>query len=278
MSKLKVTLESVTPAMAKEFLKSNHPDSNRHYRERYATDLSKEMKRDEWEPDTGEPIQFDVNGRLRNGQHRLNGQIMADKTYNYVIVRNVPVEAFSKMDIGLKRTAADVIGMEGASSALRTAGMIRRYKLNKRGIFGITGGLQHKGVTNTEILKEYQKRKRFWENLTEQCVKWVNKDFLNHAIPISDLGGFYAYLHDVSPEDASKFFAKLATGAELGPKSPILQLRNYLFRQKEKPLRAKINVHARSGMIMKSWNLFRSKKTIDKLIFIVGKEEIAKPA
>ncbi|WP_259086960.1 hypothetical protein [Salinibacter ruber] len=59
-------------------------------------------------------IAFDSEGRLINGQHRLQAAVQADEPIEDALVASgLPTSAFKIADMGAKRTAADVLRIEG---------------------------------------------------------------------------------------------------------------------------------------------------------------------
>ena len=73
----------------------------------------------------GQPILFDPNGRLLDGQNRLAALIEArkihkhlsscPKTISCLVVRGIPTEAFPTLDQGAKRTTADFMREKNAT-------------------------------------------------------------------------------------------------------------------------------------------------------------------
>jgi hypothetical protein len=271
---MKVQIEKITPALAEKYLE--HNVSNRKFRKRVADGYATQMRKGQWEEKNGETIQFDIDGNLINGQHRLEGIKESGVTLEFVVVRDLPKEAFAKIDIGLKRTGGDVLYIEGAKQATQLAGCIRRFLLLKKGKGkGELGGENTKGISNADILKEFQKRKRWWNEVNDNATTWYHE--LGASLPPSDIGGLYAWLHEISSDDASKFFVKLATGAELKMKSPIRQLRSFL--QKTRGFRggSKIKRVERLAIFIKAWNLYRSKSYTERLVYNSSKEEFPIP-
>lgn len=85
---LKMTVENITPEIAAEYLKKNvrnyRKKMNRNVIRKYASD----MKAGLWELN-GEAIEFDDEGFLKNGQHRLAAIIMSGTTVKIAVIRGV---------------------------------------------------------------------------------------------------------------------------------------------------------------------------------------------
>jgi hypothetical protein len=100
MSKIVVTVEEVTPEIAREWLdtmKGNRPldDSKVNL---YVND----MINGRWHLGN-DLIIFDTKGILRNGQHRLKAVVISGMTIQFMIRRNVEIEEVSGMDQGRVR-------------------------------------------------------------------------------------------------------------------------------------------------------------------------------
>lgn len=107
---LKMTVETITPQMAHEYLKANTQNYRKLSRKivyRYADD----MKAGKWELN-GEPIVFDEKGLLKDGQHRLAAIIIAKKPIKMAVVRGVD-EDVSIYNMGAKRSISQIISSKG---------------------------------------------------------------------------------------------------------------------------------------------------------------------
>ena len=82
------------------------------------------MRHDEWLV-THQGIAFDVNGVLVDGQHRLAAIIEADRPVELTVFTEVAEGTFDVLDIGKRRTAADVLAIEGEKNSTMLAAMVR---------------------------------------------------------------------------------------------------------------------------------------------------------
>lgn len=100
-----LSIEKVTPAIAKRWLEQNR--NNRRIRRRVVDQYARDMVLGKWEP---KPIaiSFDETGWLGNGQHTLSAIIASDTTQELLIARNVSRSSIAAMDVGLRRSIADV--------------------------------------------------------------------------------------------------------------------------------------------------------------------------
>jgi hypothetical protein len=105
---LTTDLLTITPEYARELLKAN--GANRSLRKQLVRTYANEMLAGRWRI-TGEAIQFGTDGRLLNGQHRLNAVVMADVPVTFLVIYGIDPDAQLVMDSGAKRTAGDALGL-----------------------------------------------------------------------------------------------------------------------------------------------------------------------
>lgn len=60
--------------------------------------LAKDMESGDWDNDTGDPIQFDSNGKLLNGQHRLMGCVKSGKSISVAVIWGLPPHTMKYVD------------------------------------------------------------------------------------------------------------------------------------------------------------------------------------
>jgi hypothetical protein len=136
----------VTPAMAQEWLLAN--DNNRTLRQQKVHQYARDMAEGRWTLGA-DMICFAADGRLLNGQHRLNAVIISGCTVMFAVQHNTPPESMANMDTGASRKAGDFLNWAGESngpllaSAAKLASLWvsgRIYKDNKQ-----------QGVSHSEI-------------------------------------------------------------------------------------------------------------------------------
>lgn len=106
----------VTPEMAQEWLEKNNSKNYRSLSLSTAQDYAALMKAGtwpEWHPDA---IQFDWNGDLGNGQHRLKAVVLSGKTIGMFVSTGHDPATFLVTDKGRKRTLADDLEFLGFKS------------------------------------------------------------------------------------------------------------------------------------------------------------------
>src|ERR1035438_9398924 len=90
------TIEFITPELATLWLQLN--EQNRRPRASKIAAFSSDMSCGLWRI-THQPIAFDTNGKLKDGQHRLMAIAQSGKGQTLVVARNVPLDCFDAIDI-----------------------------------------------------------------------------------------------------------------------------------------------------------------------------------
>lgn len=106
---LRISVELITPEMAREYLFSQQ--TNRNINNVRVGDYTLRMSRGEWK--VGQPIIFDENDCLIDGQHRLKAVIKYGKPVEFSIMRGVPNSSKTVIDIGQQRTTSQIAKLSG---------------------------------------------------------------------------------------------------------------------------------------------------------------------
>lgn len=105
---MKKYLITVTPEIAKEWL--GKKTENRKIRIGYVEALSRAIEEGHFLY-TGDPIKFDINGNLMDGQHRLSAIVKSNMPLSLEVIEGLPPETYHVIDMGMSRTLADSTGL-----------------------------------------------------------------------------------------------------------------------------------------------------------------------
>ena len=247
---MKTEIRKINKEQAKEMLKRNH--QNRNLSDKHVKFLTSQMLKGDWLFD-GQPIRFDLYGRLLDGQHRLNAIIESDTTQQFLIVSDLPEETFKVMDTGKNRNASDVLsslGIQYSGQVSYVAKFIMGHKAgytNKDGI-GKT--------SNTEILE--------WYNANPDVISLIRKgDVLSHAFSGILTRGYIASLlylfNEINVIHAEDFMNKLCYGLGLENNNPVYVLKKKLTE--DKISKSSLTSTNKKALIFKAWNFYRLNKT-----------------
>lgn len=255
MSTIQMKIEKVTPAKAATFLKGN--DSNRTIRKNAVKRYARDMKAGNW-LESGDPIRFNGDGTLLDGQHRLSAIIESGMPQKMIVIRGLDKKSMLAMDTGAKRTFADVLKLQGFKNTNLTAAAIRwcvLYEDPERKVC-------FDQATNSEMMN--------WLAANPQITDCVNMVGSNNNVIIKKIRTPLSAirLYAKNKHDWDLFVAKLASGLELTEGDPIHALRRYVENisiATHKPL--PIIMHA---CVVKAWNAYMNGQSIRLLGFKAG--------
>ncbi len=204
---IECAIVEVTPEMAEEWLKKNR--SNRKVREGRVDRYAEQMRDGEWmvSPDA---IAFSYTDKLINGQHRLKAITQLDRgeSVECLVAFGLDPAAFKIADVGVKRTGADVLRIEGFKSAEEMAAVSRLLALWHQG--RLEELHRYENVRNSVIVDIATASR---ERLTETIEKiGSDKQALRNLMPRSLMAFAYFAYKPTFPERAEFFLNGLMHG------------------------------------------------------------------
>jgi hypothetical protein len=267
---ISVFLVEITPEVATALLLRKN--TNRSMRLSQLRRLKRAIEKSRWQIN-GETIIFDHQGRLVEGQHRLQAVIDLQQTIWTLVVHGIDFGRFKTMGQGAKRTAGDILGIQGVKNATNIAAALRwvyRYE---------TGQMlnPHPDVTDDELTDTLPEHADILQSIP------FGKKCQGIAAPGLATALHYLFRKGPQPDKevkargrgrtvaketwdkgdpqrrkgrADHFFWSLATGENLEPGDPILVVRNRIL-QPRRPTRARLILRdeAKAPMIINTWNL-----------------------
>jgi hypothetical protein len=243
---------SVSPAVAQRWLSMNL--NNRALRPTHVEALARDMREGRWLYN-GDPIRFDKNGDLIDGQHRLHAVILSGKTIDFLVVRGLESRVQETIDIGSKRTAADALRLRGITNSNETAAIVRKF------ILWETGKRWHFSnfkVTSPQVTELMDADPDF-HVAAEKAVRYRN----TIPVPPSVIGFTWLIFSKIDREVAEQFFEQLGTGADLSNGHPVLTLRNRLVGLRNES--GRIKDERLIGTICRAWNAHREGRKLHRL-------------
>ena len=203
-------LVSVTPHMAAKWLEKNN--SNRGLSAARVSAYARDMVDGNWQV-TPQPIVFNVNGDLLDGQHRLNAVIECGKPIQMLIAKGCDHDIRKYIDRGRPRSLKDRLRMEGVDGNIPLkAAVARNLVLLDRGGPNII-------VTDNEATAAMEKYARgfTWLESVTVSKEYRRAPFLATVVWSLPLG-----------ERVVNFHEGVQTGVELKAGSPELAMRKFL--------------------------------------------------
>jgi hypothetical protein len=253
-------VQTITPARAEQLLAAN--TTNRPISRPTVRAFAEAMRRGEWLV-THQGIAFDTNGVLVDGQHRLAAIIEADIPVELTVFTDVGEGTFDVLDIGKRRTAADVLAIEGEKNSTMLAAMVRTVWLyTNRPDSNWSGG--NAAVSNHQIvqtLEEHPKLRDF-PSLGEQIASSTGM--------IKSAAGAAAYLVEQATRrtDLSPWYEGIIDGAGLQKGDPRLLFRRVMFnmtrKQAGQPMRRR-DTREHVALYIKAFNAWRTGEPLPQL-------------
>ncbi len=239
----------ITPAIATEWLETR--GNNRQVMDSTVEKYAMDMREGRW-VFNGAPIQFDEEGKLLNGQHRLWAIIEAGFTMDAIVQWGIPREAQATIDAGAKWQTKDILYMAGEKNCVLLQATLRWVFRDDIGSI-----LSSRGISNSkslELLKKHPGVRR-------------SVDFIA-AVRGPLQPSVAAFLHykvsQADQEKADEFFHRLADGVELKTTNPVYRLRERLISYMGHGRMHQVDALA---IAIIAWNAFRAGKEMQALVW-----------
>ncbi|HZA71489.1 MAG TPA: hypothetical protein VE476_01105 [Propionibacteriaceae bacterium] len=258
-SEPKITTEIIGPEEAQDIL-DNHNARNRSLSMKTVQQYARAMKLGAF-PFIADPIRFDRNGNLLDGQHRLAAVVMSECPQTFVIARNLDRDWQKYMDSGRKRSVADQLRIEGMPRPT-VAASIARFVMHWQN--GDVPGLNIKFST-AEVVDFVENNLDRIEAASTHAQNLYRATRTSQAIS----GAAYYTAREVADVAlADEFMNQLVSGAGLATDSPILMLRNKLIYMSSGG--RKVDRPELAYFYARAWNGWRRNEKLSKLQLPVG--------
>lgn len=248
-----VQLKTITPQEARTILDTNL--SNRRIKRSKLESLKRALIEGRWYID-GNPIRFNDRGELVDGQHRLRACVETGKSILTLVVYGIADEARFVTDTGTAKTCADFLTMNGEPNAASVAATLRLvwlYRANK--LFDPTVA-----PAPEELLRLLQVEPGIRDSVRVART-------MADRLPISSTTVAVSHFLTacVDPEDATAFWDRVASGADLKQGSTLLAYRRWIDRWAGK--REKPSGLAYLNVTLKAMNYYRQARDVATLIW-----------
>lgn len=257
-SKLEMKMLRIDPIQAARFLNVRHPDQVPVIESKVRT-YTDAIKRGEFEP--GEPLMFDSQWRLINGQHRLLAVIAADIPVTFVCIFGYDSPTlFDKIDSpDAGRTNAQRLGPYGIEV--------------DRGLFAAILRLEwsHQNYpwppVNIHRKPTFAALKKILPTVKDEIELTIKS--VPYSIVTCGSRSLLLFAHLVCARidrpDADAFFQDVATLSNVDRMDPASQLNRKLVAAKQNPQK-RISYRSKLGLTIKAWNM-RRRGEVKMLVF-----------
>lgn len=240
-------VEEITPQQAALWLEATNLH-NRPMKYDRAVALAAAITRGEWVLN-GDAIRFCTDGKLLDGQHRLQAIVIAGEPVKTLVVRGLAPETFTTIDTNrVLRTARDVVALAGVANYNIVAPAARL--LANWTLYGNPYEISQEKTLTTDMVLRYAQTPELAQ-LAQRALsmRWCRK-YLGNALTLFALYAFGQY----RPEHAEAFFHKLETGLGLDEGSPIPLLRDRMTVNNHNF--GRITPTMRAILLFKTWRLY----------------------
>lgn len=239
----------------------------------------REMNAGRWRM-TGEPIIFDTQGRLMDGQHRLAAALMmieaGKRPPSFLCVYGIDRETESLIDTGRARTFRDYCAAHGVAYSTTVGPIISAIARQRRSYPGLPFEMSARVFTGDKIMPSELLDIIREPGMEEAATDWARICFQCSASGGPVARGMFAavtwFISRRSYELCREFVDRMGDGANQDVGSPILRLRKILVHDWSNPIK-RMPGFAAAPLIIKAWNMFATGvSTCTRLSYIAGGE------
>jgi hypothetical protein len=240
-----IKLEKVTPAKARTWLETNV--DNRKIAPTVVSRYALDIIMGHW--DLSQPIYFDLNDNLIDGQHRLLAVVEADKPVEMFVGRGFDPKVKVVLDTGRRRTFADLLHWMGEKNTNHLAACVRMswqwqngyiYSSKGWGTFSHNGGL--------DFLNANPSIRKFVHMGTKM------RNML--AVPTAVATSLAHRIYQIDATDADAFIAQIQKGEMLEPGMPTYAFRQYALNKRARPRDTRPGREVYLACMIKAWNAY----------------------
>lgn len=247
-----ISVVEVTPETAQYWL-DKYNNHNRGMRNAAVNRYARDMMNGKW-LFNGEPIQFDTEPKLQNGQHRLASVVRSGRAQKFIVITGLPPEAQDSMDAGVRRTPGDVLALSGYGSNGKTLATVARLALQMEQAVGKDMVRLTRGFTTAEIKTRIER--------DPALVKAVEAALTELQVPAAlatktVVAYCYYRFSQINAEQALVFFRDLVTLANLPGDSPIIALHRRLTSHTASSRKTPDHSLEAIAYVITAWNAWR---------------------
>lgn len=208
----------VTPTFAANLLQAN--EGNRPLRPQAVSEYARAMSAGRWVLN-GETVKVAKCGRLVDGQHRMHAVVKSGASVMMAVATDVPDQSFATVDVGMRRTAGQILSMYGEENASRAAALGRMVlAIENNGVSYKPTPIEVKAVIDArpyirDIAKASQSSKQA------------------KSLPLAVYAPAVIAVDHYPRETISEFYSLLVSGQNIGKGDPAYELRERFFADRK---------------------------------------------
>jgi hypothetical protein len=242
-------------------------EGNRKIKEHIVRKYAQDMLSGLWTL-TGDPVVFDEDGNLINGQHRLTAAKIYRTSFVSLVIHGVPRAVQRDMDQGAKRTAADDANMKGEAYSTILTSLVAAYMIYQNSASGYNARNAGAWTVSKSAVAAYFEADAERADRFRDAAEFYHK----HIQPApyvfrTNITFALVYMHlleaGVQQSTAQAFFEGLKTGADVSYNSPVYVLRQRLIMAKSN--RENLNGMQVAHMLITAWNHYFAGNSLQQV-------------
>jgi hypothetical protein len=247
--------ELITPEIARRYLDLNFA-TNRNLVRRVIKRYAHDMQAGRWRFEASDPIRFDINGHLIDGQHRLHAVIVSGVANHFLIVRGIPVDVVHTFDTGKSRAPADALKIRGYTNTVLFASALRWLLIVKEQPLALKTPTHH---SHSDIIAAAERH--------GQVKEWTGRIRPVRGVRPSQVVAM-CYIGDKllgKPDTAHRFMAVFNSGVPDYEGCPAHRFRENMITARS--TKGPINLNGTWTLMMMAhvWNMFARHKPVQFL-------------
>lgn len=230
---MQTEIVKITPEIAESYLSKNV--KNRNIAPSRVDGYARDMVTGRWLFNPN-PIVFDTEGVLIDGQHRLHAIVKAKIAVEMLVMRGAPCESINIIDFNKPRSSGDILQLAGFVHSNNLAALAKRIIAWDRGEKSIisshqSGGgqssAQYRNATKPEVVDYAKANYNYLHGIINEAIQIYHSGNIALLSP-SEIGFL---LHILAPhEKALVFIGKIISGVGLNEETAELAMRKVLER------------------------------------------------
>ena len=258
----------MTPPLARKLLGTMV--NNRNIKKRSLSKIVEDIKSNQWVSNNGESIKINSQGRLLDGQHRLQAIIETNKPLELYITFNCDIDSINTVDTGSSRSLTNVLKINNIKYYNTIGSIIQSESV-------IMSGSSIRNISNATKVKGYPRVVDLVKNNLEYLYFICKEsDKLKVKFPLitsSFYSKYFNIFYKIDKEICFDFFRKLTTGEDCD--APIFLLRQILIKDSSKSVK-KMSLKEKEALFIKCWNHYVDGTELKTLRWQANSEDFPK--
>jgi hypothetical protein len=236
------SIETIGTTRAADYLKTM--DGNRNLSRYTVNRYCRDILEGKWTIN-GQPIIFDSNNKLLDGQHRLHAILESGTSVKALVIRGIERKTFHTLDTGKKRTVGDVLSINKIEQHNAVAACIALVYVYESGELKPDELWGFNKPSVTEVLDYYNNN----QGISNSIKLSARMGHLGTRTPFAAAHWIFSRIDPIKADD---FMMKLKDGENLQMKSVIYRLREQLIRYRAD--RRRLSNAIVLAVLIKAWN------------------------